>query len=519
MLHGGPLEEAADLRTLIAPHVREKPDAYALTGSDARLTWQELDTLSSRLAGHYVDMGLSPGCVVASLMPNRCALIVHYLACMKAGLVAMPLNYRYTTSEIDHALAKVQPAMMVVHSERASEIEASDEAGKLPKGLFFFEGDQAGATDSLERLMTEEARPFAPPDVQEDAPAFILFTSGSTGKPKGVTHSLTTFGYITTSFAEALVITQDDVLLAASSVSHMGSIKLSLSGLWTGAEVCLAPTFDAEGLLPLLRSNRPTVSLILPAALFGLIRDIHSIPADFESLRLVMSGGDKLSAELEKEFTDIAGIPINEAYGMTEIGTSHINPPYGVNKLGSVGLNNPGYTSAIRDIDGEEVPVGVEGQHWVKSPCVMTGYWNDLDATDRILKMGWLDSGDVMRADEDGYVWFCGRRKQIIIHDGSNINPQDVEDALMDHPAVAYAGVVGVDDLVHGQNVWAFVTLKNEAVRPETRDLMKFARDRVGYKAPEAIVFLENLPLTAVGKLNRPRLSQVAAAMMAGNHT
>ncbi|MES0883408.1 class I adenylate-forming enzyme family protein [Roseibium sp. SCP14] len=518
MLHGSPLEEAADLRSLISPHVREKPDAYALTGSDARLTWQELDTLSNRLAGHYVSMELSPGCVVASLMPNRSALIVHYLACVKAGLVAMPLNYRYTASEIDHALAKVKPAMMIVHSERVPEIEGSEEAGKLPQGLFSFEGDQAGADNSLEWLLSEEAKDFSPPKVTPDAPAFILFTSGSTGKPKGVTHSLTTFGYITSSFAEALAITPDDVLLAASSASHMGSIKLSLSSLWAGAEVCLAPTFDAEGLLPLLRANRPTVSLILPAALFGLIRDTHSTPGDFKSLRLVMSGGDKLSAELEKEFTEIAGIPINEAYGMTEIGTSHLNPPYGVNKLGSVGLNNPGYTSALRDIDGEEVPIGVEGQHWVKSPCMMTGYWNDRDATDRILKMGWLDSGDIMRADEDGYLWFCGRRKQIIIHDGSNINPQDVEGALMDHPSIAYAGVVGVDDLVHGQNVWAFVTLKNDMARPNTRDLLNFARARVGYKAPEAIVFLESLPLTAVGKLNRPRLSQMAAAMMAGNH-
>jgi long-chain acyl-CoA synthetase len=148
----------------------------------------------------------------------------------------------------------------------------------------------------------------------------------------------------------------------------------------------------------------------------------------------------------------------------------------------------------------------------------MTGYWNDRDATDRILKLGWLDSGDIMRADEDGYLWFCGRKKQIIIHDGSNINPQDVEDALMDHPSVAYAGVVGVDDLVHGQNVWAFVTLKKENARPETRELLQFARERVGYKAPEAIVFLESLPLTAVGKLNRPELSKMAAAMMAGKH-
>lgn len=258
------------------------------------------------------------------------------------------------------------------------------------------------------------------------------------------------------------------------------------------------------------------MALILPAALFALIRDHNAKSDDFRSLRLMMSGGDKLPQKLEDEFTDLVGIPINEAYGMTEIGTSHINPPYGIDKRGSVGLNNPGFTSSIRDADGNEVPVGVEGSHWVKSPTVMLGYWNDEEATRRAFCAGWFDTGDIMRFDEDGYLWFCGRKKQIIIHDGSNINPEDIEDAIMLHPAVAYAGVVGVHDLMHGENVWAFVTLKKGAQRPTSQDIIRFARERVGYKAPEVVIVLDSLPLNATGKIDRSLLKKMAAARVAG---
>ncbi|MEM7025423.1 MAG: AMP-binding protein, partial [Pseudomonadota bacterium] len=190
---------------------------------------------------------------------------------------------------------------------------------------------------------------------------------------------------------------------------------------------------------------------------------------------------------------------------------SSLNPVGGLEKLGSVGMPNAGYGFSIRDEIGREVGPGVEGRLWVKSPGNMIGYWGNPTVSAETIIDGWLDTGDIMRADEDGYLWFCGRKKQIIVHDGSNICPQEVEDSLIEHPAVSSAGVVGVHDLVHGENVRAFITLIEDFDPPTAQELIEFSRARVGYKAPEVIVFLDEMPMNATGKTDRVILKRWAA--------
>jgi acyl-CoA synthetase (AMP-forming)/AMP-acid ligase II len=247
-----------------------------------------------------------------------------------------------------------------------------------------------------------------------------------------------------------------------------------------------------------------------------LVEDQGATKEDFASLRYCATGGDKLPAELEREFEVKAGFRIHETYGMTEIGSATGNPPAGLNKPGSIGPLSPGYELEIRDDDGNELPAKCEGRLWIRSPTTMTGYWNRPDATAEVLVDGWLDTGDVMSVDEDGYLWFAGRKKQIIVHDGSNISPQDVEGALLAHPAVAAAGVVGVHDLAHGENVRAYVTLHGDVATPCASELIAFARERVGYKAPEDIVFLDEMPLSPAGKTDRTALKRMAEAQANG---
>jgi long-chain acyl-CoA synthetase len=187
-----------------------------------------------------------------------------------------------------------------------------------------------------------------------------------------------------------------------------------------------------------------------------------------------------------------------------------MNPPSGVTKVGSVGRAAPGVHLSIRDKDGREVPAGTEGRLWISSPSLTMGYWRDPAATAAVMRDGWLDSGDVMKADDEGYLTFCGREKQLIVHDGSNISPVEVEDALLQHAAVEIAGVVGVRDPLHGENVRAYVTLKPDAAKPMEQELIDFARARVGYKAPEKVEFLAEMPLNA-GKLDRAALKRLAA--------
>jgi long-chain acyl-CoA synthetase len=195
---------------------------------------------------------------------------------------------------------------------------------------------------------------------------------------------------------------------------------------------------------------------------------------------------------------------------MTEVGLATLNPPSGVIKAGSIGRPVSGVAVSVRDDDGAEVPPGVVGRIWIRSRSSTVGCWRDPAASEEIVRDGWLDTGDLARADEDGYLWFFGRKKQIIVHHGSNISPLEVEGALVEHPAVALAGVVGVHDLLHGENVRAYVALREGAARPSADELILFARARVGYKAPEEVVFLDEMPLNTTGKLDRVALKRRA---------
>ncbi len=507
---GRALEAPVSLCGLLRAGLDANPDRLALIGGDTRWTWRTLDDLSDRLAAGLLGLGLSPGDRVASLMPNCPALIVHYLACFKAGLVATPLNYRYMAPEIDHALAVSGARALLAHAEREEDLPASRLASQLPLGTISY-GGTPGAARAFGQLMEGEAS-SSPPPPSPAAPAVIFFTSGSTGRPKGVTHTHQTLGWMFAIGAAGLELTPGDRLLAGSSLSHVGAFYVSFAALSAGAGVIVAQTFDGDELLPLLRDDRPTVLSMLPSALFALTRDHGARHGDFASLRLCRGAGDTVSAELEREFTALSGFVIDEAYGLTEAGMVTVNPPSGQIKAGSVGQVVPAVTLSIRNDDGQELPAGSEGRLWINTPAAAVGYWDDPGATQSAFSNGWLDSGDVMRADDQGYFFFCGRKKQIIVHDGSNICPQEVEGALLEHPSVANVGVIGIHDLVHGENVRAYITLTEGTKRPASQELIQFARARVGYKAPEEIVVLDHMPLTATGKLDRTRLKRMAEA-------
>jgi acyl-coenzyme A synthetase/AMP-(fatty) acid ligase len=436
-------------------------------------------------------------------------LLVHYLACFRGGFVTTPLNYRYAPPEIDHALRVSGASLVVAHAERADDLAASELVGNLPHPVIALEGRVAGGP-TLEELVASDPGPVALTPSATTDPAAIFFTSGSTGPAKGVTHSLDTLGWMCASAADAFELTAADAFLPGSSMSHIGSFLWALASCSVGARVVVARSYDAGEILPLLRAHRPTVLAMIPAALTALVRDHGATKGDFASLRLCRAGADKVSLELEREFSELVGFVIDEGYGMTEVGIATLNPPRGPIKQGSIGKPVGGFEISVRGDDGNECATGTVGRVWIQTRSQTTGYWENPAATDEILRDGWLDSGDLAHADDDGYLWFFGRKKQIIVHDGSNISPMEVEGALADHPAVALVGVVGIHDEVHGENVRAYVTLLDGAARPTSQQLIDFARARVGYKAPEEVVFLDEMPTNATGKLDRVGLKRMA---------
>jgi long-chain acyl-CoA synthetase len=498
----------AALDDLLRRGLTRAPQDPALFFADGAWSWNDLEAFSTKLARGYLAMGLQPGDRLASLLPNRWTLIVHYLACFKAGLVATPLNYRYTPREIDHALEVSGARAMVAHGSREQDITAS-RARHLELGVVWDEGGSGGRP--LEELIHGSPETHEPTGGKPDDPAVIFFTSGSTGPAKGVTHTRESFGWMVTQAAEAHGISETDTLLPASSYSHIAGTVFCLAGFFKSARVAIVERFDHAGVGPMLRRARPTFLLTLPSTLLHLLREKETEPEEFRTVRHTLCGGDKVSPQLAREFEALAGRPICECYGMTEIGFAMFNDGSRKDKISSIGRANPGFAFSVRDENGIGCRDGEEGRVWTQTRSLLRGYWGDEAATREVFRDGWFDTGDVMAKDGDGYFWFRGRRKQIIVHDGSNIAPQEVEAALLEHPAVANAGVIGVRDDLHGENVRAYVELKKESPAPSAGELIAFARERVGYKAPEEIVFLEEMPINAVGKVDRPELKRRAA--------
>lgn len=485
-----------------------RPSEVCLVAGTETWTWRALSDDVDALAAHLIAAGLQQGDRVASLLPNCGELIVFYLACLRAGLIATPLNYRYTPDNIDVALGFSDARMMVAHAERREDIAACVRAGTLANGMISVGGEFAGAVPYT-ALMSRAVPQVDMPVIDVDATALMFFTSGSTGRPKGVMHSITSFGSIAASFAQALRLHADDVVFPGGSISHVGSLSTALAGLSTGSTVVLNRSDTPEAFLRELRQQEPTVVVALPAALMAFLHDGLATTDDFTSVRLLISGGDKFPVDVEREFTRISGLPITETYGLTEATDCTLGPVDGSAKPGSVGHLCPGYVASIRDDDGNEV---TEGELWLSGAPVCQGYWNNPEETAESFSDGWFNTGDVMSVDEDGFLWFKGRTKQIIVHDGSNIAPQEVEEAVMLHPAVALAGAVGVHNELHGENVWAYVTLVDGAERPSPGDIIEVARREIGYKAPEAVFYLDEMPLNSARKVDRMALQHVAAA-------
>jgi long-chain acyl-CoA synthetase len=508
-IEGGPLERFVALEDLLTAGLSLHPDADAVVSTQQRWTFRELDDASSRLCAGYHGLGLKSGDRIASLMPNRAVLLIHYLACMKGGFVAVPLNYRYTHFEIQHALKKSETSFILFHDERRADVDKAleDHSGVQPICY-----EAGGGTDEpmLEDLMSTQATVEVCPAQSPEAPAFLMFTSGSTGPAKGVTHSRKSIAHCFASVAAGFEMDETDIFLPASSISHIGGLIFSFAVLSAGGRAVVARDLTSDEVITLLRDEKPTILAILPAALFRLIRDGHATHDDFASLRVLRSGSDRVPIELVNEFFDLTGLVIDEGWGCSEIGLASLNPPSGRIIPGSAGRPLPGIAASVRSAEGSELEPGQDGVVWVKCESRMLGYWQDDASTQNVFNEDWFDTGDVMRADKDGYLYFCGRKKQIIVHDGSNIFPKEVEDALLDHAGVAVAAAIGVRDLVHGEIVCAYVVSLKD-IAPSETELIEFARERIGYKAPEEIRFLTDMPLNPTGKIDRVTLIKMAA--------
>ncbi|GAB5468600.1 MAG: long-chain fatty acid--CoA ligase [Rhodospirillales bacterium] len=508
-LSGAALANPIDVQGLLDAGLERHPDETALISLETSWTWQELAEDSTRLAGNLLDLGLETGDRVALLMPNRCAVVVIYLACLKAGLVATPLSYRYAAPEIDRALTVSGARILLSHRERAADLAASTQVAELDLGTVGYgQGSLPGTR--FETLIEQEPKTTDFPSPAEEDTAFVFFASSGSSTPRGIAHSRRSVGWALAGLIAGYGLGPDEVLMTASALSHSGGMTLALASLAAGTRVAIARNLDGDELLPLLRAERPTLAWMLPAAMARLQRDHEASAKDFAALRLVLAGGDHIPAEQEQAFQALTGLPIRQSYGLTEASCAALNLPTLDLPPGSIGGLMPGCKAEIRDPIGQALGPGQEGHLWVTSPGRMLGYWQHPKASAAALQEGWLDSGDRATADDEGRLWLSGQKQQVIVHDFSSIAAKEVEAALTQHVAVSGAGVVGLLDLLHGETLRAFVTLEEGAEPTSEQELIAFARSKIGYRAPEEIVFVEELPQDGLGQTDRGLLKRLA---------
>jgi long-chain acyl-CoA synthetase len=336
----------------------------------------------------------------------------------------------------------------------------------------------------------------------------LLYTGGTTGRSKGVMLSHANLHFSGRAAHESAYVPGLTRSLATLPLSHSYGILVTIAGLHHPEQTVavLLRWFDPTAFLSLIGKHALQFSAVVPSMLQILLAQPLE-DYDLSSLTYVNSGGAPLPPEVEAEFIRrVPSASVRQGYGLTETAALISTNPAGRERSGSVGLPVPGTEVRIVDLEATPLPPGEVGEVCCRSPGVMGGYWHAPEVTDEVLRDGWLHTGDLGYLDDDGYLYIVDRKKDLIIRGGFNVYPRDIEDAMVEHPAVTLAAVVGRPDPRQGEEVVAFVSLRDGSELSET-ELVAWARERIGgYKYPREIHIVDTVPLTAVGKIDRKSL-------------
>ncbi|HEY3853191.1 MAG TPA: AMP-binding protein [Verrucomicrobiae bacterium] len=491
---------------------RLSPDKPAIICGEQSLTYAEFDRLTDNVAARLLAAGVQPGDRVAVHMLNCSEVALTYGGCLKVGAIVVPINSRLKGREIAYILRHSGSVCYVGQCDLYCEVAGlRKELADLR--IFFLSGQnviQEGVLN-FENLLKSPSKPVSLPAIVADQSAVIIYTSGTTAHPKGVTHSHETLMRLAETM-RSLDLDENQVVITTSSMAHILSFAMVfLAGLVHRSTVVLIPQIDCHSVLQALERHRGTVMAGLPTFFQAVARTQTATPYDVRSGKHFYCGGDSVSPALQEEFQRAMGQSVYEGYGSTEAVPLTFNKA-GAARVGSIGRAIEGVRIRLLGTDGRDVAPGEVGEICAQSPWLMTGYWKDPEATEEAIRDGWFHTGDLARCDADGYYWFAGRAKQIIIRGGSNISPQEVESVIGEHPAVREAAVIGRPDSTWGEIVVAYVSIKDGQSLTE-KELIEFARARMAaYKTPEHVIFKDALPKNATGKMDRRALREAERA-------
>lgn len=494
----------------LARHALMQPARTALRYLGRTTTWGELDQRVTKLAGALSRRGVTAGDRVLILMLNRTEFIESVLAVNKLGAIAVPVNFRMTPPEIAFLVSDCAARVAITESVLAPVATAVRALDATLETVVVAGGGSEDGLLGYDDLIAEPGQEAEPVDIPNDAPALIMYTSGTTGRPKGavLTH-LNIAGQAMTNLFTTGADLNNDIGFIGVPLFHIAGIGNMISGLLLGLPTVLYPlgAFDPGELLDVLADEKVTSIFLVPAQWQAVCAAQRSRPRDLK-LRVLSWGAAPASDTLLRAMAEtFPGAQIFAAFGQTEMSpvTCMLLADDALRKLGSVGKVIPTVAARVVDEDMNDVPVGQVGEIVYRAPTLMAGYWNNPKATAEAFHGGWFHSGDLVRQDEDGYIWVVDRKKDMIISGGENIYCAEVENVLAAHPAIAEVAVIGRAHEKWGEVPVAIAALREP--RLSLGDLEAFLTERLArYKHPKALEVVDALPRNPAGKVLKTEL-------------
>jgi long-chain acyl-CoA synthetase len=510
--------------------VRDFPNKIAFISQDYKISYKDLKDMAYRLATCLADFGIKKGDSVSIHLPNMIQTVAAYYAILKIGGKVVMNNPLYSPAELEYQFNDSESKVLITLDLLANNMIDLRPKTKIKQIVYASLGDYIPS--STDPATVFAAKPKESPDVYgwkdliakypPNPPqvnvafhdiAMFQYTGGTTGVTKG---AILTHANLSKQLQQINV--WDPVLKRGDNEIFMGALpffhvfgmsttlNLSVLKAWT-CVLLTRPT--PEALYDVIQKYRPTVAALVPTMFIGLLNHPDFDKLDLTCLKRIVSGSAPLPLQVFKEFNRRSGAQISEGFGMTEASpVTHANPFDGQQKIGSVGLPYPDTECRIVDLENGEsdMPVGESGELIIKGPQVMKGYWKKPEETANVLRKGWLYTGDIAKMDEEGYFFIVDRKKDMILSGGYNVYPRDIDEVLYTHPKILEACAIGVPHPTRGEQIKAFVVLREGQTATEQEIIDYCATKLAKYKLPTMVEFRKELPKNNVGKILRKTL-------------
>ena len=480
------------------------PEKEAVVDGDKRFSYRELNGRVNRLANTMQALGLRNGDRVAVLSYNRVEFLEIIMAAAKAGLMVVPLNWRLTPKELGFILNDSATETLFFDTDLLVLADDVRQNNSLKNCIAIGERE-IPEVQSYESLLSAQADTELQPDVIPDlnTPHIIMYTAGTTGRPKGAVLSQGASFWNVLNLGLSMDFTSHDRNLVVLPMFHIGGIGLfTLPMIYYGATVVIQRSFDPIQTLSLLREEKISLFFGVPAIFLALIQHSGFSTEAFKNVRIVMSGGAPLPINLVEQYNS-SGIVLQQGFGMSEAAPSiaTLDKDYALEKAGSIGKAVFHLDARIVDDSMNDLPAGEVGELVIRGPNLLKEYWNLEEDTKAAFTDGWFHTGDLARMDPEGCIYIVERKKDMFISGGENVYPAEVENAIFQLPQIAEAAVVGIEDPKWGEVGRAVVVVKKGQSVSANEIINHLKGSLAKYKIPKSVVFIDQLPRNAAGKV------------------